>query len=401
MINIYLSHPAITSALGAGIEETFAHLRSGKSVLRPETGWLADSARTAWVGRFPHPLAELPENTPAYLQSRNNQLLETTLLQQEEALRECVARYGADRVAVVLGTSTTGSDENEQAFHDHVAGVPWRQTSYSQDKQLLASPAVYLAWRYGIRGPAYGISTACTSGAKTLISAARLLAAGMADAVICGGVDSLSPFTLNGFDSLSVLSDQPTRPFSGDRAGINIGEGAAIFIATREKSSNILLRGYGSGSDAYHMSTPRPDGAGIIQVMESALERAGLSTAEIGWINAHGTGTQANDASEALAIYHLFADTVPVTSTKAQTGHTLGSAGAIEAAIAWMVCDPQINPEGVVVPQWGLNVTDTALPGITLAQAEMPLAKGCRTVLSNSFAFGGNNSSLILGVDDA
>lgn len=400
MTDIYLSPPAITSALGTGRETTWHHLLAGTETPRRESGWMADPEREVTVCRCPQALEPLPQDTPAYLRSRNNQLLETTLRQIDREIRQAVGRHGTDRIAVVLGTSTSGSDENEQAFRRVLGGASWKDSGYSQDRQLLASPAAYLAWRYAITGPAYGISSACTSGAKTLVSAARLLRMGAVDAVICGGVDSLSSFTLNGFDSLSVLSDAPSRPFGARRRGINIGEGAALFIVTRERSSGVVLLGYAAGSDAYHMSTPRPDGCGARQVILGALRHAALAADEIGWINAHGTGTPANDAMEARAIAAVFGACPPVSSTKTQTGHTLAGAGAVEAAIAWIVCDRASNPDAMAVPQWQTETLDADLAAIHLARPGDRLYRGHRRVLSNSFAFGGDNVALIIGSAD-
>ena len=398
MTKVYLSRPAVISTLGNGADETMASLFSQTPTLACESGWMGDATRSIAVGRVTFPCV-LPEETPDWLQSRNNALLETALRQIDAHLQEVVAKYGPARVAVVMGTSTSGSDENESAFRSAAEGTPWAQSGYSQAKQLLASPAEYAAWRYGLTAPCYSISTACTSGAKALISAARLLRSGVVDAVICGGVDTLSRFTLNGFDSLSVLSATPCLPFSANRDGINIGEGAAVFIATREPmAGNLCLSGYGVGSDAYHMSTPRPDGAGAIAVMQEALRRSGCHATDVGWINAHGTGTAANDAMEALAISTLFGKSVPVTSTKSRTGHCLGAAGAIEAALACLIVDSHYNPQGRV-PAQGYTL-DPALADMTLAAADAHFAGGQRRVLSNSFAFGGSNAALMIEVSD-
>lgn len=390
---IYLSRPAILSALGNGLTDTISALFTGADTLTVETGMMADPNRAVSVGRVHTPLAALPDTTPEHLRSRNNQLLETALIQIDADIQTLLSKYARDRIAVIMGTSTTGSDENEPVFRAIAKGASWQDVDFSQEKQLHSQPALYIAHKYGLQSIAYSISTACTSGAKPLISAARMLRAGMADAVICGGVDNLSSFTLNGFDSLSVLSDTHCQPF-GQSTGINIGEGAAVFIATREplqeNTAHIVLSGYGAGSDAYHMSTPRPDGAGAKAVMQQSLDKAQCTSTDIGWINAHGTGTQSNDDMEALAIADLFGDHTPVTSTKYYTGHCLGAAGAVEAAIAWGIAHPSTNPEGKIPAQ------GYAHNSIKLSTAEDRLTH--RRVLSNSFAFGGNNAALILEV---
>ena len=250
-----------------------------------------------------------------------------------------------------------------------------------------------------MEGLTYGISTACTSGAKALISAARLLNAGLCDAVICGGVDELSPLTISGFSSLSVLSDKRSNPLSVNRDGINLGEGAAVFIMTREKleESNIALLGYGASSDAYHMSSPHPEGEGAIAAFRAALNSAKLAADEIGWINLHGTGTVHNDQMETLAVHQVFGDNTPCTTTKPYTGHTLGAAGAVEAAIVWGIIDRKLNPTGQLPAQLWDHQTDAALPTINITDEKSQWAKPQRIGASSSFAFGGNNTVLILG----
>lgn len=388
---IYLSRPALLSALGNGLSDTLANLLTAPDRLSQEKGMMADADRVVTVGRVHTSLCELPSTTPDHLRSRNNQLLETALVQMHADIERLLAQYERRRIAVVIGTSTTGSDENEVAFRAVSQGANWQDVPFCQKRQLLAQPALYIAQKYDLQSLAYSLSTACTSGAKALISAARMLRAGLADAVICGGVDNLSRFTLNGFDSLSVLSDAPCQPF-GSSQGINIGEGAALFIATREPLQQhdeaLILSGYGASSDAYHMSTPRPDGAGAKAVMQQALATAHCTPADIGWINAHGTGTSTNDAMEALAIAEIFSKQTPVTSTKSFTGHCLGAAGAVEAAIAWGIASANSNPLGKL-PSQGY-----AHPDITLTTADSQLKQ--RRVLSNSFAFGGNNAALII-----
>ena len=246
------------------------------------------------------------------------------------------------------------------------------------------------------------MSTACTSGARALISAARLLRLGVCDAVLCGGVDTLSPLTINGFASLEVLSDGMANPFSRNRNGINIGEAAAVFVMTREDNGNSLpLLGYGASSDAHHMFSSRPDGLGAAQAFQVALNHAGLPPESIGWINLHGTGTLLNDGMESRAVAEVFGSQTAATSTKPLTGHTLGAAGALEAAFVWGIASRRDNPDGSLPPQLWDGQADPELPSIALTVSSSRWPQGRRIGASSSFAFGGNNSVLIIGEDHA
>ena len=263
----------------------------------------------------------------------------------------------------------------------------------------MSAPAGFVAEAYGLHGLRYAVSTACTSGARALISAARLLRANLADAVICGGADTLSPLTINGFASLDVLSDGIANPFSANRNGINIGEAAAAFVMTRDPDfgGTMQLLGCGASSDAYHMSSPRPDGLGAAQAFQAALNHAGLSPHDIGWINLHGTGTQHNDSMESRAVAEVFGCQTPCTSTKPSTGHTLGAAGALEAAFAWGVASRETNPQGKLPPQLWDGTPDPELPAIALTDSGSTWLGGRRIAASSSFAFGGSNAVLVIG----
>lgn len=236
-------------------------------------------------------------------------------------------------------------------------------------------------------------------GARALISAARLLKNNLCDAVICGGVDTLSPLTVSGFNSLSVLSAQRTNPFSRYRNGINIGEGAAVFLMTKTRlnDESLQLFGYGSSSDAYHMSSPHPEGEGAISAFENALKNANIKARQVGWINLHGTGTVQNDHMESLAVAKIFGKQTPCTTTKAYTGHTLGAAGAIEAAILWGMISRDYNPTGKLPAQLWDQEKDENLPALAITDRDSYWKMDRRIGVSSSFAFGGNNSVLVLG----
>lgn len=347
--------------------------------------------RALAVGRVRAPLVAL-DALPIGQRSRNNALLLTALEPLRPALAAARERYGPARIGVVLGSSTSGIGEAERAFAaKHAGGV--LAADFRLEQQELGAPAACLAAAIGSRGPAYTVSTACSSGAKALASAARLLAAGICDAVVAGGVDSLCRFTVAGFAALEAVSPERCNPLSANRRGINIGEGAALFLVSREEGP-VRLSGWGESVDAHHMSAPDPSGAGALRAMRAALARAGLDAAAIDYVNLHGTATLHNDAMEARAIAALFGAATPVSSTKPLTGHALGAAGAIEAAIAALVLTD--NPAGRLPRQWWDGVADPALPPLSVVDAGHALGRAPRHVLSNSFAFGGSNVALVL-----
>ncbi|STZ75714.1 beta-ketoacyl-ACP synthase [Bergeriella denitrificans] len=398
-VPVYLSRPAVTSALGSGIHTHTAALLNppAQPPLTFSEQWV--SGKKYAFGAVNEPLRPFAEDLPEYHQSRNNRLLWHALEQIEPQIAAAKQRYGAGRIGVVIGTSTSGVDENIPMFRRAAAGGEWADLPFKQTQQLMAAPADFVAETYGLGGVRYVVSTACTSGARALISAARLLRSGICDAVICGGADTLSPLTINGFASLEVLSDGIANPFSANRNGINIGEAAAAFIMTRDADfdSHIRLLGYGASSDAYHMSTPRPDGLGAAAAFQTALTHAGLQPQDIGWINLHGTGTHHNDSMESTAVAQVFGHHTFCTSTKPSTGHTLGAAGALEAALAWGMVDHTGNPEGRLPPQQWDGCPDQSLPAIALTDRNSTWLSEKRIAASSSFAFGGSNAVLVIG----
>lgn len=288
----------------------------------------------------------------------------------------------------MLGTSTSGIDEASRGIAEYLRDNRFPGT-YDYQQQELSAPANFLADWLQLSGPAYVISTACTSSARALMSARRLLDLGLCDAVICGGVDSLCKLTLNGFSALEAVSDTRCNPFSRNRDGINIGEAAVLFLMSRQPAP-IALLGSGASCDAHHISAPEPSGKGALQAMRKALACAKLAPEQIGYLNLHGTATQHNDAMESLAVASLFPDGVSCSSTKPMSGHTLGAAGALEAAFCWLSLR-----HGQVPPHVWDGEADPALPALQWARVGEPL-KNTR-LMSNSFAFGGNNVSLIIG----
>jgi 3-oxoacyl-[acyl-carrier-protein] synthase-1 len=393
----WLGTPGIVCALGRGIDAVAVALLRGETAgMQVQAGWIPD--RGIVVGAVQEELAALPAELPPYYDSRNNRLLRDAAVQIESALRAAIARYGDTRIGIVLGTSTSGIHENAAAFRALGRDGAW-PPDYDYRRQTLAAPASFLADWLGVAGPAYTLSTACTSSARALLSARRLLAMGVCDAVVCGGVDTLCPLTINGFAALEALAKTHCNPFSANRDGINIGEGAALFLMQRDRPDGpaVALLGGAGSSDAWHMSAPDPTGAGAAQAMRAALADAVLQPADIGWLNLHGTATQHNDAMESKAVDAVFPLGVACTSTKPLTGHTLAAAGAIEAALCWAVIDDACLAGRLPAQRWD-GIADPALPALDLTTPGRQLPAGQpRVVMSNSFAFGGSNTSLVLG----
>lgn len=396
-MQVYLNALGLNCALGQGKAAVAQALFAGDAGgMRAQGGWVTERELT--VGAVTDELPALPA-LPGHPPSRNNQLLLAAALEIEGEIRAAITRFGAERIGVILGTSTSGIEEASQgiAQHQQHGELP---ASYDYALQELAAPAAFLSDWLELSGPSYVISTACTSGARALLSAQRLLRLGVCDAVLCGGVDSLCRLTLNGFSALEAVSAEPCQPFSANRRGINIGEGAALFLMSKQAlpgSAPIALLGGGASCDAHHISAPQPDGLGAQAAMAKALAAAGLSAEQVDYLNLHGTATLHNDAMESQAVQAIFPHGVLCSSSKAMVGHTLGAAGALEAAFCWLTLS-EYNPDHLLPPHLWDGQADPALPALDLVQPGRRLAKpGPRRLMSNSFAFGGNNISLLLG----
>lgn len=386
---VVLPELGILCALGASKEAVRESLRRGDAPGMRADARCSPTATPLFNG---HVDADLPavDHLPPALRSRNNQLLLAALAQIRPAVDAAIARHGPARVAVVLGTSTSGIAETEAAFLDRAPdGTLPGRFHYAQME--IGSPSELLSRELGLCGPAFTLSTACSSSAKALLSARRLLLAGLCDAAIAGGADSLCRFTNAGFLALESVSPERCQPFGKDRRGINIGEAAALFLMTREGDGPRLLGG-GESSDAHHLSAPRPDGSGAAAAMRQALAEAGLPASEVGYVNAHGTATPQNDAMESLAIRDVLGEGVPVSSTKPLSGHTLGAAGALEAGFCWLLLTGSAEP---LPAQLGPGERDPALPPIGQVAPGGPAVR-LETALTNSFGFGGSNASLLL-----
>jgi 3-oxoacyl-[acyl-carrier-protein] synthase-1 len=337
--------------------------------------------------------AQLPEVEDPQFDFRTVRLLMYGVQSIRKDIDELISKYGKDRIAIVLGSSNTGIDEALRFVSEWIDKEE-KPDAFSFEQIQLGSAAKYLKRVLGTLGPAYVVSTACSSSAKVFASARRLIELGVADAAIVGGVDGRCRFAMNGFNALEAMSYGDVKPFSANRDGINLGEGVALFTMETQPDFDggycVRLAGVGETSDAYHATAPEPDGKGAESSMRAALSEAGMTEDQIEYINMHGTGTIANDEMEGRAIWRMFSSKVLCASTKALTGHCLGAAGAIEAALGWLMLK-----YGGVIPHVGTDAVDPSIPQITLAKKE-DAQRRVKSFLSNSFAFGGSNASVLL-----
>ncbi|MGN5352560.1 beta-ketoacyl-[acyl-carrier-protein] synthase family protein [Ralstonia sp. L16] len=396
---VLLTHFTATSCLGRGLDATLDALRGQRGGLTPCNFPRADL--DTWIGEVPGADATPVRAGLADFDCRNNRLAQIGLTQDgfADAVEAAKARHGAARVGVFIGTSTSGILETERAYQqrDPQTGALPASFHYAQTHNIY-SPAAFVRAYFGLSGPAMVVSSACSSGAKVFASARRMLAAGLIDAAVVGGVDSLCLTALYGFNSLELLSRQPCRPYDAARDGISIGEAAAFALLERAPETKgaldddtILLLGIGESSDAHHMSSPHPEGLGARAAMAQALATSGLAATDIDYINLHGTGTPSNDAAEARAIQAMF-DGTACSSTKGATGHTLGAAGALEAVITALALRHQLLPAGINTAQCD--------PALALNYLTTSRHAGVRAALSNAFGFGGTNCSLVFGRAD-
>lgn len=386
MKSLFLNALGMNNALGDSVE-VVANRLFGDSTSGLEPSETLISGRTSWIGKVKGDMPKVPTELEHY-NCRNNTLLLGAFEQIRSSLDPLIAKYGAQRIGIVIGTSTSGISEGEKDFK-RKSDQPVRYR-----RQEIGNSALFLADFVGITGPRFTVSTACSSSKKAFASAQRLLDADLCDAVVVGGSDSICDLTLNGFDALESLSTEICNPFSANRKGINIGEGAALFIMSREESA-IRLMGIGESSDGHHLSAPDPDGKGAAIAMQAALDAAGIKGTDVGYINLHGTATLKNDEMESKVVERILGREVIASSTKPLIGHTLGSAGAQELAFCYMTLSEKINP-GRLLPihHWD-GVRDDLLANVKLATREHRLnGKYC---MSNSFAFGGSNAAVILG----
>ena len=385
----------LTTALGAGRAATLAALQAQRSGLAPLR--FMDLPLSTWAGevegvdgvQLPAPLGAMD--------CRNNRLAWLGLSQDGfvDAVARARERWGARRVGVFLGTSTSGLLQTELAYRNRQSDGSLPQAFRYAETQNTYSLALFTAEALQLAGPRFVVSTACSSSAKVFGNAQRMLQAGWIDAAVVGGVDSLCLTTLYGFNALELLAPEACRPWDAQRRGLSIGEAAAFALVERDSAApQGWVLGVGETNDGHHMSTPHPEGAGAIAAMRAALDAAALTPADIDYINLHGTATPTNDASEDRAVRTVFGDAAPpCSSTKGATGHTLGAAGGVEAAISLLALQHGFMPGG-------LN-REQPDPALHLPYLDHNRKAPLRRVLSNSFGFGGTNASLVLGKDRA
>jgi len=391
---VYLSALGIVSSLGHGKEEVCDNLLAGRQPgIVQRCDLLVDGA-PLFVAQVDALLPEPPEQLAAYA-SRNLGLSILALEEIRPQVDAAISRYGAHRVAVVMGTSTSGIAHGEEAVayaKDH-GRLP---DGFDVRMQEIGSAGEALARYLGVTAPAYTISTACSSGAHALAAARRLLQTGIADAVLAGGADSICQLTTNGFQALSALSAGICNPFSRNRDGIMIGEGAAIFLVQRE-ASEIALYGVGASSDAYSMTAPEPAGHGIGRAVRDALADAGITSNSIDYVHLHGTGTRHNDEVESKVVQQVFGAATPCSSSKAQIGHTLGAAGAMGAAHCWLAAS-SMNKKRLLPPHvWDGQAEDGLLADCLVERGAYLAPTASAIFLANAFGFGGSNVSLVIG----
>jgi 3-oxoacyl-[acyl-carrier-protein] synthase I len=386
---IYMTHLGIVCALGHQHAEIRKKVFTGHANNLSFTDAFSETVLP--LGVVNSPLPSMNEH-PAHEQTRCNQLLLAAMEQIRDAFEGMRQHIAPLRIGIILGTSTSGIAEGEQAFAKLIktGNMP---EDFSYQQQEISSPLECLANLLDIKGPTYTISTACSSSAKALASARRLLRMNVCDLVIAGGVDSLCQLTVHGFSALESVSAEPCQPFSQSRNGINIGEGAALFLLSKDKGP-VVLAGVGENSDAHHISAPDPKGVGAANAIELSLKDAGISAANIDYVNCHGTATLLNDKMESLAIVSALGNKVPCSSTKPYTGHCLGAAGAIEAGICWLSLTQPSHQHYLPVHLWNKERDDEIAPLRFVSESSQ--ASQLNYALSNSFAFGGNNISLIL-----
>jgi 3-oxoacyl-[acyl-carrier-protein] synthase-1 len=380
----------LVTALGSGRAATLAALEGSRSGLaRRDFETAALGSFTGIVDAAGH--AVLPPALARW-DCRNQRLAELGLGADGFADRvaETAARCGPRRVGVFMGTSTSGILQTELAYRERdAAGAlpPWLHYETTHDT---ASLARYVQARLGLAGPAFTVSTACSSSAKVFADAARFIAAGLIDAAVVGGVDSLCLTTLYGFRSLELVSHDVCRPWDAERAGLSLGEGAAFaLLEAAPRTMHALLLGTGESSDGHHMSAPHPEGAGAVLAMRAALADAGVEPQRIDYLNLHGTATPGNDAAEDRAVSAVFGPGVACSSTKGFTGHTLGAAGAVEAAITMLALEHGLLPATLHLRQRD--------PALVLEPLRAPQRRRIEVAASNSFGFGGSNASLVFG----
>jgi 3-oxoacyl-[acyl-carrier-protein] synthase-1 len=398
MKKIYLSAPGLVCCAGKNRDELY------ESCLNGYQGGLVMHELPGHGGAFPVgfigeelPAAVFSEPSKYAGDTRIIRVINAALEQLRPAVEKAVSKYGPEKIGVCYGSGDSGSEASLLAHR-----ALFQNNAFPEDYSLRFQGTFsveFISRKFGLSGPAFSVATACASGASAMVRGAELIQAGHCGAVIAGGADIVSQTVFAGFHALEAISNSLTNPFSKNRKGINLGEGAAFFLLDSEEISGVELLGAGESADAHHMTAPGPDGAGPARAMRAALKNAGITGEQVGYVNLHGTGTPLNDKTESLAMQTVFGAAYPpsprVSSTKPITGHTLGAAGALEAAICWMALTEQ---RGLPVHCWD-GVRDEEIPfsPVDLSANDGSAKEAPAICMSNSFGFGGCNVSLILG----
>ena len=411
-MELYLSKPGVMSCAGNNIEELWKSVTTGnqKNIKKVKAcndeeyfaARIADDSLQASGARYDMKIMRI-ENAAL------EQIADDVLAVKE--------RYGADRVAVCLGSCDNGTEFSLANHRKYFAEGEFPK-DYNIEIQGADYVSTFVAEKFGLTGPAVTFATACSSSAGAIIKASEMIKGGVVDAAVVGGIDIASDTTLIGFSALEAVSSEITNPFSKNRHGITLGDGAAFFVLTKEplpvvecpqgglietsSTTTVRLLGWGESADAYHMTSPDPSGAGAEKAIRRALEASKVATSEVGYINLHGTGTKFNDSMEGKAVAAIFGEkSVPVSTTKPVTGHTLGAAAALEAAICWKaLVENQGKNDNIQLPlQVWDGERDEEIPELNIVDGKSGAAKGnLKICLSNSFAFGGANACLVLGI---
>ncbi len=390
-MTFFLNDLGMLSANGSHPQEILQRLLAGdRSALQLNDCY---GPRPVFVGEVQAELPEIDRRFQHY-DCKNNRMLLAAVEQIKPTLDNMIRRFGADRIGVVLGTSTSGVRNTELALAQHHK-TGHKPAGFHYKQQQLGAGADFLANFLDLKGPAYAVSTACSSSGKAFASARRLIALDLCDAVIVGGADSLCRFTVHGFDALESVSNGLCKPFGLHRDGINLSEAVSLFVLSREPGP-VELQGIGASSDAYHFSAPDPEAGAVINAMKMALNEAGKDSEEIDYINLHGTATPLNDAMESKAISAVFSEQQAISSSKGMTGHALGAAAALELGICWQLLNSD-DDTGLLIPNINEDKLDPGLPELNFVAKDQKLGRKIQSCQSNSFAFGGNNVSIVIG----
>jgi len=404
---IYLSEPGLICCAGRNKDELYKSCITGnKSGMKIRELNAGGSFPTGQIPCKEIPPVELSVKPAAYTNAsyttdtRIIRIIDKALEQIRPNIEKAIAIYGHDKIGVCLGSCDNGS-EGSLLSHKEFLEKGIFPKDYRLNFQSASFPAEYIAHKFGLKGTVLTVATACASGVSAIMRGAELIRSGVCSAVIAGGADIVSETVLMGFHALEAVSDSPTNPLSKNRKGINLGEGAAFFLLDSNEGSplqgGIELLGVGESADAHHMTAPGPDGEGPAKAMKTAIKEAKIDPSQIGYVNLHGTGTDLNDRAEAFALKSVFGEKIPkVSSTKPIMGHTLGAAGALETAVCWMVLKEQ---KGLPVHCWdgARDEGFPSLPVVSLSGDEQPEPVQISACMTNSFAFGGCNVSLIIG----